>query len=312
MLRLLAKGGSSKTIAAALGYKEGSTRVYLHELYKKLGVNNRTAALLWYLDQSGNMPRHRAAAYASPVAWQLDQSFGDMALRTNLFAALGAMSMFLGAYGKTWEVGLRLKGDPGDGQTGDRRKLSRLLWEALLKGDFGCGKQLYEEDATDRLLADSPSDCILLGALLLIGGYSSAAERVMARIAKGRKGSDGITLSEFALIRALRDALASDGDDALACLHHLATDHSSWPTLRHVAMVSLYWAYRARKDLDRARGTANAIHAEAETARQQLQAMGERPLYSESELPRPAAANAKDFRNYLRKLTGAGTALKAG
>jgi hypothetical protein len=312
MLELLAQGGSGRTIAATLGYREGSTRVYLHELYKKLGVNNKTAALLWYLEQSGKTFRHNDMAAGSPETCHPDRSFGDMALRTNLFVALGVMNMFLGPYGKSWEVGHRLKGGRMDPRLNARRGQSRLLWEALLKGDFAYGKRLYDEDATVRILVDSPSDGVLLALLLLIGGYTGAAARVIAHLAAGRKGGVGVTLAERTLVLALRDALNANSGEALAGLYQLAAGRSSSTTIRQIAMVALYWAYRARKDSDRARGTANAICAEAEAARQQLQALGERPVYGDATLPRPAAMKARSARSYVRKLTGASAALKEG
>ena len=42
MLELLAQGASNRSIADSLGYREGTMRVYLHGLYKKLGVGNKT------------------------------------------------------------------------------------------------------------------------------------------------------------------------------------------------------------------------------------------------------------------------------
>jgi DNA-binding NarL/FixJ family response regulator len=49
MLAMLAKGKSSREIAAALEYTDGTIRVYLHQLYKKIRVNNKTQAAVWYL-----------------------------------------------------------------------------------------------------------------------------------------------------------------------------------------------------------------------------------------------------------------------
>jgi hypothetical protein len=56
----------------------------------------------------------------------------------------------------------------------------------------------------------------------------------------------------------------------------------------------LFHAYKARKDLDRARGAANAIWGAAEAARQQLEAMGVRPLGRDMSLPRPAKSGARE------------------
>jgi DNA-binding CsgD family transcriptional regulator len=56
MLDLLAKGGSSAAIATALGYQEGTMRVYLHHLYKKIGVRNKLDAVIWWSEAKGSVP----------------------------------------------------------------------------------------------------------------------------------------------------------------------------------------------------------------------------------------------------------------
>jgi DNA-binding CsgD family transcriptional regulator len=289
ILELLVQGGSSKSIAQNLGYKEGTIRVYLHEIYRRIGVNNKTRAVTWYLEQTAQKGEHAAEVLCgengSPV---VAKSFGDMALRSTLLAALGVMSVFLGAYGKTWEVASRLKGAPvDDAKTQIRRKRSRLLWDALLKEDFGYGKALYESGITPKLFIDAPEHCVLLGCLLLIGGYTNAADRVMAALPQKRNGSIGITLSEHTLLAALRDALYGESDDAIACLHHLVTENSFQQTFKHVVMVVLYYAYRQRRDLRRAEAVADAIWAEAETVRLHLQAVGEKILFADATLPEP-------------------------
>jgi DNA-binding CsgD family transcriptional regulator len=292
ILELLIKGGSSKVIAQSLGLKEGTIRVYLHEIYKRIGVNNKTSAVTWYLEQT--------AQKREPASDVLDgedgsevvaKSFGALALRSNLHAALGIMGMFLGAYGKTWEVASRLKGSPvDDAKTQIRRKRSRKLWDALLKEDFGYGKTLYESGIAPKLFIDAPEDCVLLACLLLIGGYTNAAERVMVSLPQKKNGSIGITLSEHTLLVALRDALYGERDDAIACLHHLVSENAFQQTFKHIAMAVLYYAYRQRRDLQRAEAVANAIWAEAETVRLHLQAVGEKILFADAPMPEPPQA----------------------
>jgi DNA-binding NarL/FixJ family response regulator len=51
MLELLAEGSPSRVIARQMGYQEGTMRVYLHKLYKKIGVANKTEAVIWYLNR---------------------------------------------------------------------------------------------------------------------------------------------------------------------------------------------------------------------------------------------------------------------
>ena len=38
MLELLAQGASNRLVAKRMGHTEGTMRVYLHNLYKKIGV----------------------------------------------------------------------------------------------------------------------------------------------------------------------------------------------------------------------------------------------------------------------------------
>ncbi len=293
MLELLARGGSSRELADSLGYREGTMRVYLHGLYRKIGVPNKTSAVIWYFDRLKAQDAATQEPEGRPAGAVAEETFGDVALRTDLRAALGAMGMFLGAYGRVWQVGARLKGTVIDAKVDHRRRQSRALWEAFLAGDFVVGKQLHDDDGASRLLVDSPADCVILGCLLAAGGYTRATDRVIALLAKRKKGSLGVSAREMNLVRALRDAVDKPGDAAATALYGLAVDKGATPVLRQAAMVSLYWAYRARHDVDRARATANALFAEAESQRQSLQAMGEKPLYRESAVPRPGSAAPK-------------------
>jgi hypothetical protein len=231
-----------------------------------------------------------------------------MALRTNLLASLGVMSMFFGAHGRLWEVAMRLKGAVVDAGTEQTRRTSRQLWEALLAGDFAHGKRLYDRDVIPKLFIDSPPDCLLVAIMLLIGGYSNAADQVISQLKRREKGRLGISANEYKMIRALRDAfnpLSGNGDNALASLFHMAAENPAQPVFRHVVITSLFYVYRERQDLERARGTANAIWAEAEGVRQHLQAMGEKPLYKEASLPQPANPAPTELHRYLEKLANA-------
>ena len=64
MLELLAQGAGSKLIAKELGYQDGTMRVYLHNLYRKLGVANKTEAVIWYLKRGGSSERPAELAAA--------------------------------------------------------------------------------------------------------------------------------------------------------------------------------------------------------------------------------------------------------
>ncbi len=302
MLELLASGASSKVMAKKMGYRDGTMRVYLHDLYRKLGVANKTSAVIWYFDRANPQAKGRPAPCHREIG-ALDGSFGDFALRENLYVALGAMNMFLGPYGRMWEVAARLKGAAPDSATQARRRQSRQLWEALLRGDFAYGKSLADHGMAEKLCTESPSDGVLLAALLLLGGYSRAVERTLA-ILSGAKKVSGISESERTLVYALRDALEGRNEDAMGCLFHLASGKAVAPLLKQVSMVALFHIYRIQADTDRARETSNAVCAAADEARQQLHAMGERPLYKVGALPKPRQSNAKRLGAYLKKVGG--------
>ena len=106
MLELLIKGASSKTIAQSLGYKDGTTRVYLHSLYKRIGVHTKTSAVTWYLAKKGEIgAAHGISREKLPPK---SESFGDFAVQTDLLASLGVLAIFVGPHSKMWEIANRL------------------------------------------------------------------------------------------------------------------------------------------------------------------------------------------------------------
>ena len=292
MLELLAQGATSRIIAQQMGYQEGTMRVYLHNLYRRIGVANKTEAVVWYL----NRERAREDVHAAPPPQRprTGDLLGDMAVEEDLFAALGVMSHFVGPYGRVWEVGQRLAGAEMDTRTLERSSRSRLLWRALLKGDWAFGKRVHDSDASGALVLDAPSDGVVLAALLMMGGFSLAADRLVAQLTDKRKSSQGASAREATLLRALRDALYGNDTHALATLHKVATEKATTAVLKQVAMALLFHAYRERGDMARARQSANAIWSEADGARKHLQAMGERAFGMETALPAPARAPAKE------------------
>ena len=203
--------------------------------------------------------------------------FGDMALDEDLFTALGAMGRLIGPYGRVWEVGLRLKGGEVDEAARQRRDSARGLWRALLKGEWMFGKRLHDAGKGEGLLLDAPSEAVLLAALLLMGGYSDAADRLIAQITSKRRVRPSAAPREVTLLRALDGAL--DGkQEGHAALRELVAERGTPPVLKQVAMALLFHARVARKDEEGAREAANALWGEAETARRELEAMGERPF----------------------------------
>lgn len=49
LLALLAEGLRDREIAARTGHTLSTVRIYLHELYQAIAVDNRTAAAMWWL-----------------------------------------------------------------------------------------------------------------------------------------------------------------------------------------------------------------------------------------------------------------------
>lgn len=289
MLELLSEGASARVIAKKLGYSEGTMRVYLHNLYRAIGVRNKTEAVIWHLHRTraataSALPRPAPMPVGEPRVPEGNRA-GDMALAEDLYTAMGVMGTFVGPYGQLWEAGLKLKGTPMDETLVAQRAQSRLLWRALLKGDFAYGKLLYDDGHAERIATVSAADAATLTCLLALGGYSAAAGRLISTLGDRRKGSGALAGREMALMRAAADASEGRGDSALAALHGLAAEKGRAPAIKQVAMAALYHVYRARKQADHARQTADALWAEAEAARQQLEAMGVRPLAREAAVP---------------------------
>ena len=274
MLELLAEGASSRTIAQRMGYQEGTTRVYLHNLYRTIGVANKTEAVVWYLGRQG--PAKPAPAPA-PGLGNSREMLGNCALEEGLYTALGVMSRLVGPFGHIWEVGQRMAGAELDARTLDRKQRARELWRALLQGDYAFAKRLYDIDEGTGLVLDSASDAVLLASLLLMGGYSLAGDRLSGRISDKRRAGVRASAREAQLLEALRDAVNDNDARALAVLGRIAADPGNAP-LRQLATALLFQVSRARGDLARARQAAEALWAEADAARKQLEAMGERPL----------------------------------
>lgn len=278
MLALLAQGASTRAVAGKMSHSEGTVRVYLHRLYRAIGVRNRTEAILWHLER-GRAATASPAIVAGPV---VEESFGDVAVREGLLATLGIMESFLGPYGRMWQAAARLKGATAQGQEPARRRPARLLWRALLDGDFAFGKQM-----DDLRLQEAPKapavDDLLLALLLELGGYSRAADRLAASLARAKPGQ-ALTAREMQLLRALRELLHRNSGDALASLQRMTTQPSSGAPLRQMALAALFHVGRTARDHDAACSAANALWRDAEAARSQLEAMGVRLV------PRPAAA----------------------
>ena len=57
IVALVAQGLSNKAVGRRLNLTEGTVKVHLHQIYKKVGVPNRTALVRWQLDPIGGTPQ---------------------------------------------------------------------------------------------------------------------------------------------------------------------------------------------------------------------------------------------------------------
>jgi DNA-binding CsgD family transcriptional regulator len=267
LLELLGKGLSNEEIARRLGYSHGSTRVYLHKLYKKMGVEGKTAAALWFVEAS--------ASASIPVPAE-DESVGDMALRTTLFTAMGAMSLLIGPYGKLWHVAARLKSAAPQLAAYENRQRCRPLWEALLKGDFSHARRAGD--------FRSPGEGMMLALLLRLGNASRPANKISAMLVRDK----AIPAVDIELLEAVQQAIEARASAAPSHIHRIAGKLDAFTPSRHIALASLFHVYRMYGNPAKARSTAEALWAEAEASRQHLMAMGEPAMsaYSVPEISR--------------------------
>jgi hypothetical protein len=278
MLELLAQGAGSKLIAKELGYQDGTMRVYLHNLYRKLGVANKTEAVIWYM-RNAEAPRPGAVPVAAAQPFH-DDPVGQMALSDGLYATLGVMGQFLGPWSRAWEVGAKLSGEGSEIPPEGLR--ARALWNALLKGDFAGGKADFESDEGSGFIGGGPeakstSGAVYLAALLVAGGYSHAARQFISRLKDKRRSGPTLPAREASLLDAALEAF--EGRDGVARLQKLAEGNTP-PPFRQLAMVLLFHSALYRRDSVLARQVASAIWKQAEAVRKELQGMGDSPLPS--------------------------------
>ncbi len=304
MLELLAKGASSKLIAQSLGYKDGTARVYLHTLYRRIGVNNKTSAVTWYLGKTGaSLPADGSPSKKVPATLT---SFGDFAVESDLLASLGVMAIFLGPHSKVWEVESRLESADPQGNPLDVERIrakSRQIWNAFLRGNFAESKREYESGSFSRLFIESTADAVVLTAMLMLGGYSTLARKAVAAMPGRKAASIGITKDERAALVAISDAVDERSEIALVALHQLAADGVKKPGFRQLVIVALFHIYKMRGDVERGTAVANVIWAESEVVRHQLQARGEDSLSVKGHMLEPPVVALIALNKYLQKLS---------
>jgi DNA-binding CsgD family transcriptional regulator len=300
LLELLVTGASSKSIADQMGLTDGTTRVYLHSLYKRIGVSNKTSAVTWYLETTRGQP----AQLVMPTTTV--ETFGDRAVERDLHSALGMMEVFLGPYGRMWDMFVRLEGhQPLPANQREIRARARSLWEALLRGNFNESATFFDREGMARLFIESQSDAVVLSASLLLGGYTVRANKALASLKLKRGGSIGITVDEKAALTAIGDVVNESAvDSGLAALHHLAHRSLRRPVFRHLLMVALFHLYKGRNEVLMARDVGNAIWVEADAARTHLESTGDTTFPSDARIPEPPRVSKADVTRYLASLTG--------
>ena len=209
MLELLAQGASARTVAKKMGYSEGTTRVYLHNLYKVLGVRNKTEAVIWLLNR-----RHQGEVAAvspppPPPATVLEEPAAEMAAREGLHAALGVMGTFVGPYSRVWEGHATHKGGTVDAKAQERRAQARELWNALLKGDFAFGKAMHDEGQLDELAYRAPSEAVIVALMgtvvgIVSGVYPARRASAAVKIPRWRSAAQCLPLRRPARHRRRR------------------------------------------------------------------------------------------------------------
>ncbi len=301
ILELLARGLSNGEIAEQLGYQAGTMRVYLHTIYSKIGVRSKTAAVLWYFSQ--RKQTEAASAKASPGSpTPIGESFGSIVLRTGLLPALGVMATFIGPYSRSWEVSVRLQSVALTERDHELRMRSRMLWDALLRGDWQYAKSLFDNGNTTSVVLDSPFDGVVLAAMLLIGGYSASADRVMEQLSPSKRGAPGAKAGEIKLLSILRNSFTLGKAAELDEISRLAETHAANRLFKQLAMTCAFYTYQFCKDPQQAGLCADAIWAEADDIRQHLLEIGEQVLPTTARLPEQVTAPTRQIVNQKEQI----------
>jgi DNA-binding CsgD family transcriptional regulator len=278
LLELLSKGFTSQKIADETGYEAGTIRVYLHKLYRQLDVLNRTQAVTWWLDFTGQTIT-KASAASTNQAMLKHLSYGERAVIDGLDKPLGFFEMYLGPYSRAWELANMLEGNDEGVAPPKCASIVRKLWNAFLAGDFEYAKSTYDKGYLQRIFLESPSDAALLTAMLIVGGYSSRANRSLSSLSIAKKGEGGLLEIEHQTMTAIWSAAETAKPAAFAALHeHLASSAGKLSMVfRHMILASLFHLYRSHGDSVRASAIADCLLQDAEKLRQQLSAMGDWP-----------------------------------
>jgi DNA-binding CsgD family transcriptional regulator len=300
ILRLLSSGQSSREIADTLGYKDGTIRVYLHNLYREIDVLNRTQAVRWWLDFSGQTKPTGAPSDAVDI--DAHKSFGERALAQGLLQPLGMLEMYLGPYSRAWELANMLEADE-ERMTSQYAPQVRALWTAFLDSDFAEAKRLFDRGYLQKFYVDAPSDAALLATMLVVGGFTSRARRGLDAITASK--ASPLSAAEQALINGIWAASETGKPGGFSATHEqLSTTGRLGMVFKHLGLVALFHLYRGYGDTVRARAIAECILCEAETQREQLRALGDQSSAGANTLPKPPSTTLALTLGELAKVAG--------
>ncbi|MCA2998450.1 MAG: hypothetical protein ING75_07585 [Rhodocyclaceae bacterium] len=254
MLELLSRGTRGREVAASLGYKEGTARVYLHAMYKRIGVNNKTAAATWYSDRRDG----RTQRETIPI---VPATMAAFALQHGLHQALGATSVFLGPHSLGETAAPTKPTLVGQPQNAKMMQKTRELWNSFVAGRFEVGKSAFDQAIMAQLFVSEPEGVILLAAHLASGGYSVSAQ--LARKEIRLKRSAKICASDLEIEALTAMSAAADGKKRGACDRLVEIGDAARKKrnghLEQLVLVALFHLYRAQGANDKAEAVISTL-----------------------------------------------------
>ncbi len=261
MLELLCQGVTGRELASRLGYKDGTARVYLHTLYKRIGVHNKTAAARWYSEQREGV--HEIAE--TPI---VPTSMGAFATLYGLDRTLGAKSVFLGPHA-LGDSAMPKKPNPVTRhQDHKMAHETRALWDSFVAGQFDVGKRAFDQGMMASFFVSAHEGAILLAAHLAMGGYSASAQRARKEIMLKRSAKIGAGELEIEALTAISAAI--DGKKKGACDRLVEIGDTARKkgngALEQLVLVALIHLYRAQEANDKAEVVIGSLWGLAQRA----------------------------------------------
>lgn len=299
MLRMIAEGATSEEIAARLGLKHGTTRVYISRLYDRLGVKNKAEAIRWQLDQA---PAVTARVTQVQPQESGAESVADYAVRHGLRQLLGVFEEYVGPRSRVWAATQAIEETAGDaGDPTDPRLVAevRAIWRALLSGDSDRGRQAFDGGLAGEFLAVSHADLLLLAAALCVGRHRSRLLECVS-LCERVVGNRRPRRSELRMV-ALLAAAAEGKPAAVRDLEELTRDSQLRLGLRQTLLAVRFHLHLYANDSAAAGQAATELFDMALEGARELGAAGD-ALLGKSGSPDPAipiAASTKRRRSTL-------------